>query len=67
LCGTIFLHLARMSGHAGAATVDAPPSLADVHAQMRTGALTVATADGKWAMGLALVREGTNTERCSGS
>jgi len=26
---------------------------------MRTGALTVATADGKWAMGLALVREGT--------
>jgi aminoglycoside phosphotransferase (APT) family kinase protein len=58
LCGTLFLHLARMSGHAGAATVDAPPSLADVHAQMRTRALTVATADGKWAMGLALVREG---------
>lgn len=59
LCGAVFLRLARMSGHAGAATVDAPPSLAEVHAQMRTGALAVATADGQWAMGLALVREGT--------
>jgi hypothetical protein len=34
------------------------PSLADVYAQMRTGALSVASADGKWAMGLALVGEG---------
>jgi aminoglycoside phosphotransferase len=58
LCGTIFLGLARATGHPGAATVDAPPSLTDVYAQMRTGALSVATADGKWAMGLALVREG---------
>jgi aminoglycoside phosphotransferase (APT) family kinase protein len=59
MCGTIFLHLARATGHRGAADGDpAPPSLADVHAQMRAGALSVATADGKWAMGLALVREG---------
>lgn len=61
LCGAIFLDLARSSGHAGAATVDAPPSLADVYARLRTGALTVATADGQWAMGLALVREVAGT------
>jgi len=35
------------------------PRLADVRAQMRTRWLTVATVDGKWAMGLALVHEGT--------
>ncbi len=60
LCGTLFLHLARLSGHAGATagdTLDATPSLIDVYQRMQTGALSVALADGKWAFGLALIKD----------
>jgi aminoglycoside phosphotransferase len=57
-CGVIFLHLARLAGHAGGdAALDAAPSLADVHQGMRTGALNVGSADGQWAFGLALAKE----------
>ena len=33
-------------------------SLMDIYQQMRAGALSVATADGQWAFGLALVKAG---------
>jgi thiamine kinase-like enzyme len=59
LCGTMFLHLARGSGHVGAladATLDSAPSLADFYQRVRTGSLTVATAEGQWLFGLALVK-----------
>lgn len=54
MCGTIFLHLA--GGHAGASE---PESLNDVYAAMRGGSLDVATPEGKWRMGLALLAQAT--------
>ncbi len=59
LCGALFLHLARQGGHAGAAgeePLDATPSLGDVYQRMRAGSLSVATAEGRWWFGLALVK-----------
>jgi len=59
LCGTMFLNLARLAGHAGAdgsETLASAPSLLDVHQAMRTGALSVASADGRWRFGLALLQ-----------
>jgi hypothetical protein len=32
-------------------------TLAEAYGQMRTGALSVATGEGQWAFGLALLRE----------
>ncbi|MEZ0369977.1 MAG: phosphotransferase [Candidatus Sericytochromatia bacterium] len=60
LCGTGFLHLARHSGHAGAAgeTLDTAPALADVYQGLRAGSLNIASAEGQWTFGLALVKEG---------
>jgi aminoglycoside phosphotransferase (APT) family kinase protein len=60
LCGVVFLHLARYHGHAGATgaeTLDATPDLGAVYRQMQAGALTPATGDGQWSIGLALVKE----------
>jgi hypothetical protein len=60
LCGTMFLHLARNSGHGGATgaeTADSTLSLSAFYQQMRTGAVSIAAADGQWAFGLALVNE----------
>lgn len=60
LCGTMFMQLARLGGHAGASgeeTLASTASLADIHAAMRAGALSVATADGRWRFGLALLKE----------
>ena len=59
-CGTMFLHLARRGGHVGATgdeTVDETPTLAEVYARMRSGALSPATGEGQWWFGLALVKE----------
>jgi thiamine kinase-like enzyme len=55
LCGTMFLHLARQSGHAGAAgeTLASTPSLGECFQRMRSGALNLATAEGQWWMGRA--------------
>lgn len=61
LCGTMFLSLARQSGHAGATggeTLESAPSLSDFYQRMRAGALSIATADGQWVFGLALLKEG---------
>ncbi len=59
LCGAGFLLLARQSGHdgrAGRETLDSAPSLLDVYQRLRSGSLSLATADGRWAFGLALVK-----------
>jgi aminoglycoside phosphotransferase (APT) family kinase protein len=59
LGGTVFLQLARRSGHPGATgaeTLDNTASLIEFYQQMRTGALNIATAAGQWAFGLALVK-----------
>jgi aminoglycoside phosphotransferase len=56
MCGSIFLSLARHRGYAGSSS-DEGLTLAEAYAQMRTGALIVATGEGQWAFGLALLRE----------
>jgi aminoglycoside phosphotransferase (APT) family kinase protein len=58
LCGTAFLHLARNSGHPGAAgeTLASTPPLADFYQRLRAGELAIASADGQWWFGLALVK-----------
>jgi len=58
-CGSAFLHLARQVGHAGAngeETLDSAPALADVYQQLRSGALSLASAEGQWRFGLALFK-----------
>jgi aminoglycoside phosphotransferase (APT) family kinase protein len=62
LCGTIFLHLARTAGHPGPGardTLEATATLAEVYPRMRSGELDLSTADGRWLLGLALVKEST--------
>ena len=59
MCGVMFLQLARQAGHTGAAggeTLDATPGLDVFYQRMRAGELNPATADGRWAFGLALVK-----------
>ena len=59
VCGAAFLYLARHAGHAGATggeTLEGAPSLGDIYQQMRSGSLSIAAADGRWAFGLALVK-----------
>lgn len=60
LYGTMFLRLARESRHAGATgaeTLDSAPSLGDFYQRMQAGALNVATAEGQWWFGLALMKD----------
>jgi thiamine kinase-like enzyme len=69
LCGTMFLHLARQSGYAGESasrTLDSTASLGECHQRMRSGSLSVLTADGQWTFGLALVKEGARMV-CTGT
>jgi aminoglycoside phosphotransferase (APT) family kinase protein len=58
LCGTLFLHLARAGGHPGssAETVASTPELSAFYLQLRSGAIQLATAAGRWQFGLALIR-----------
>jgi len=59
LCGTLFLHLASRSGYTGApgeVTLDSTPWLGDLYQRMRSGVLSVATGEGQWWFGLALVK-----------
>jgi hypothetical protein len=61
LCGATFLNLARRSGHPGATggeTLDSTPGLGDFYQRMRAGSVSMATGDGLWGFGLALVKEG---------
>ncbi len=60
LCGAMFLHLARHSGHAGATggeTLDSTPSLGEFYQRMRAGSLSPATREGQWWFGLALMKD----------
>jgi aminoglycoside phosphotransferase (APT) family kinase protein len=59
LCGAIFLRLSRDRGHAGSTgteTLDSTPSLAEFYQRLRSGSSSIATADGQWQFGLALVK-----------
>jgi aminoglycoside phosphotransferase (APT) family kinase protein len=59
LCGAMFLHVARTSGHVGARgdeTLELAPTLADVHGGMAAGTLSVRAPDGQWAFGQALLK-----------
>lgn len=59
LCGTMFLTLARGSGHPGASggeTLDATLSLAEFYPRLRSGELRVGTPEGLWCFGLALIK-----------
>ncbi len=55
-CGAIFLELARATGHPGD-TSEAARSLAEVYQAMRTGAVDLTGPDGRWQLGLALIKE----------
>jgi hypothetical protein len=55
LCGCAFLHLARQRGHAGS-VAEGALDLAQFYQQLRAGAVDIASADGQWAFGLALVQ-----------
>ena len=59
LCGTMFLQLARQAGHSGATTetFDTAPSLVEVYQRMRAGVSSVATSEGRWQFGLALLKD----------
>jgi aminoglycoside phosphotransferase (APT) family kinase protein len=62
LCGTMFLHLARQTGHAGATgheTLESTPSLDDFYQRLRSGSVSLASGEGKWLFGLVLVKAGT--------
>jgi aminoglycoside phosphotransferase (APT) family kinase protein len=58
LCGALFMRLAHRSGHAGATgeTLDSTPSLGDFYQRMRSGSLSIATGEGQWWFGLALLK-----------
>jgi aminoglycoside phosphotransferase (APT) family kinase protein len=60
LCGTVFLDLARRSGHPGAQgteTVDSVNSLSEFYEKLMSGSLNIATGEGRWSFGLALLKE----------
>ena len=50
LCGALFITLAKQTFE------DPGLSMAECHQRMRTGALSLATPEGRWAFGLALVK-----------
>ncbi|MGE0871099.1 MAG: phosphotransferase [Kofleriaceae bacterium] len=63
LCGTMFLHLARAAGHAGSTTeaLESATALGEIHQRMRTGTITLASAEGRWELGLALIKEAASS------
>jgi aminoglycoside phosphotransferase len=64
VCGTMFLYLARQLGHPGATgteTLANTLSLGEFYQRMQAGELSIATADGQWAFGLALLKDGLAT------
>lgn len=59
LAGTALLHVAGLRGYRGASDValaDAP-TLLDVYAAMRAGALSMSAGEGQWRLGIALHRD----------
>jgi thiamine kinase-like enzyme len=61
LCGTLFLRLAYNSGYAGATgeeMLDSVLSLGEFYQHIQSGSLNVATGEGQWWFGLALMKTG---------
>lgn len=61
LAGTMQLYIARQMKHPGATgaeTATAALPLGEFYQRMREGALRLGTAEGQWAFGLALLKEG---------
>ncbi|MEP6729934.1 MAG: phosphotransferase [bacterium] len=64
--GTMLLRVASFSGHGGASgdeTLESTLSLGEFYQRMQAGAVDVATAEGQWLFGLALVKTGTSLPR----
>jgi hypothetical protein len=59
LCGSAFLLMARLGGYVGATgeKLDSTHSLGEFYQRMQSGALSIGTKEGKWAFGLALMKE----------
>jgi hypothetical protein len=60
LCGSMFLHLARQGGHAGAASneaADTTPSLGEFYQRLRSGQASLGSPEGRWLGGLSLLKE----------
>lgn len=60
LSGSMFLRLARASGHLGAVDAE-PPALADIYQGLRSGALDLSAGNGQFAFGLALLAAASAT------
>jgi aminoglycoside phosphotransferase (APT) family kinase protein len=59
LCGAMFLQLAQRAGHSGAGgleTLESTQSLGELYQQLRSGAVSLASPEGQWKFGLALVK-----------
>ena len=59
LAGAVFLRMAQRNGHRGAGgeeTLDSVPSLGDFYRRIMSGTLNVASGEGQWWFGLALVK-----------
>ena len=58
-CGTTFMRLASFGGVAGSSseTLESAPMLIDLYQRMRAGTLNIASAEGQWLFGLALVKQ----------
>jgi aminoglycoside phosphotransferase (APT) family kinase protein len=61
LAGTVSISLALASGYSGDSSVtsfEKATSLGDFYTAMRNGTTSLATGEGKWIFGMALMREG---------
>jgi aminoglycoside phosphotransferase (APT) family kinase protein len=59
LCGAMFLHLALRAGHPGASgheTRASTRSLGEFYQELRSGAVSLASPEGQWIFGLALLK-----------
>jgi aminoglycoside phosphotransferase (APT) family kinase protein len=59
LAGSLFLDLARQGGHPGAdgsETLDSTAPLGELYAAMREGTISLASPEGQWRFGLAMVK-----------
>jgi aminoglycoside phosphotransferase (APT) family kinase protein len=61
LCGVVFLNLARHGGYPGSTgseTLESTLGLGDFYERLRSGASSIASAEGQWGFGLALLKAG---------
>ena len=63
MCGAASLYVSRTKGHAGATgqeTLESTLPLDEFYQRMRSGSLSIATPEGQWGFGLALVKASTS-------